>query len=106
MRASEDMYAFSVTFDDCTSSDGFTFNGSMNGITEETADAEGFDNSHERALITYSLSEFGNCTNVEGTAAVITDLAEGKDECIGSLNATCNGETVSCEFSADCSSCT
>jgi hypothetical protein len=105
VRASENMYAFSLTFDDCTSSNGLSFNGTMDGVTEETTDSEGFDNNHERRVITYDLAEFGNCINVEGTVAVVSDLAEGTDECSGTLNANCNGEAVSCELSADCSSC-
>lgn len=105
VRASENMYAFSLSFDDCASSDGLSFNGTMDGVTEETADSEGFDNNHERKVITYDLAEFGNCINVDGTVAVVSDLAEGTDECFGTLNATCNDEAVSCEMSADCSSC-
>jgi len=77
----------------------------MNGVTEETADTEGFGNNHERVVITYGLVDFGGCADVDGTVAVVTDLAEGTDECFGTLNATCNGEAVSCELSADCSSC-
>lgn len=105
VRASENMYAFSLSFDNCASSNGLAFNGTMDGITEETADSEGFDANHERKVITYELAEFGNCINVGGTVVVVSDLAEGNDECLGTLNATCNGEAVSCELSADCSSC-
>jgi hypothetical protein len=105
VRASENMYAFSLTFDDCASSDGSVFNGTMDGVTEETADSEGFDNNYERVVIDYDLAAFGNCVDVKGTVAVVTDLAEGSDECLGTLNATCDGKAVSCELSADCSSC-
>lgn len=105
VRAAEDMYAFSLTFYDCASSNGLSFNGTMSGVTEETDDSEGFDNNHERRVITYNLAEFGNCIDVEGTVVVVSDLAEGTDECFGTLNANCNGEAVSCELSADCSSC-
>lgn len=105
VRAAEDMYAFSLTFGDCTSSNGLLFNGTMSGITEETDDSEGFDDNHERRVITYDLAEFGDCINVGGTVVIVSDLAEGTDECLGNLNATCNGEAVSCKMSADCSSC-
>jgi len=105
VRATQDIYWYSMQFTDCTSASGLMFAGTVTGLIDETLDSSGLDNAQNKRTITYDLASFGSCTDVFGTVVVLLNDAEGTDECSGTIHATCNSEAVSCDVSADCSTC-
>lgn len=76
-----------ATMNNCQSS-GLTFTGTLTGDDDSS---------------TLDMSQFGECTNVEGT---ITDTGTTTENCTGTITATCAGQNVTCEMSTDCDTCT
>ena len=105
VRATEDLYEFSMTFNDCVASDGSGFGGTISGTVDETLDGAGVDDNQDNRTVVYDFTAFGVCTDLTGTVVVTSNNAEGGDACAGMLHAHCGGETNSCDMTADCSSC-
>lgn len=105
VQATEDVYLYSMEFNDCASAAGLAFTGTVTGMIDETLDSSGLTNAQNKRTITYDLSRFGTCIDVSGTVVVVLADAEGMDECSGTIHATCNAQDVSCDVSADCSMC-
>jgi hypothetical protein len=105
MVATEDMYLFTMTFDDCVTSEGLAFEGTMTGTIDETPDSAGFDSNLDNRKIVYDFVQFGDCADLTGTVIVTFNDAEGADVCSGTLIATCGGQAASCDMLPDCSSC-
>lgn len=87
---------FSLVYSNCKTADGVAFSGTMNG--------EGTSEGSTEAVITVEMDTFGSCTGVSGETTIY-DINTDGETCSGTITATCNGEQVSCEQGADCSSC-
>ncbi len=105
VRATEDLYEFSMTFNDCIASDGSGFSGAISGAVDETLDGAGVGDNQNNRTIVYDLVVFGVCTDLTGTVVVTSNDAEGGDTCAGKLYASCGEEAASCDMTADCSIC-